>query len=79
MKKYELVGYLQHYTRTVAGLVVGSFGAAVAHVLEYFQRIVNQFVALIAMNVDNHSDAARVVLVLGIIQSISHFLVAFKL
>ena len=67
LKKYELVGYLQHYARAVAGLVVGTLSTAVAHVLEHLQRVVHEFVALASMDVDNHSYAARVVLVATVI------------
>ncbi len=69
LQENKLVRYLQHNARAVAGLVVGSFGATVAHVFKHAQGIVNQLMALVAMYVHHHADAASVVLIGGAVQS----------
>ena len=69
LQENELVRYLQHDARAVAGLVVGSFGTTVAHVLKHAQGIVNQLMALVAMYVHHHADTASVVLIGGVVQS----------
>ena len=64
--------YLQQDTGTIASFAVGTFGTTVAKILEDLQCVVNQFVAFVAMDIDDHANATRIVFVLGIIQSISH-------
>ena len=56
------MGYLQHDTGTVASLVA-RLGTTMLHVLQHLQGVVDQLMALPAMNVDNHSHAAGVMLV----------------
>ena len=53
---------LNHDAGTVARLVA-RLGTAVFHVLQHFQCIVHQLVALAAVDVYDHSYAARIVLV----------------
>ena len=72
LQENKLMRYLQHYSGSVACLVVGTLGTAVSHVLEHFQGVVNKFMALVSMYVDNHAHAACVMLVFRIIQSFSH-------
>ena len=62
LQEYELMGYLNHDTGTVARLVVGALGTAVLHVLQHPQRLIHQFVALAAMDICDHSHTAGVVL-----------------
>ena len=66
------MGNLEHDTCSVASLVVGTFSTAVSHVLKHLQRIVNQLVALVSVNVNHHTDSTCVVFIGGIIQSICH-------
>ena len=72
LQQNELVGNLQENARTVASLVVGTFGSAMPHVLEHLQCVVYQFVALVTVDVYHHAHTTRVVFVLGIIQSFIH-------
>jgi hypothetical protein len=53
--------YLKHDAGTVA--VLAHLSATVSHVLQYMEGVVHQFVTLVAMNVDNHSYSACIVLV----------------
>ena len=68
LKQDEFVRNLHHDTCTVARLVAG-FGTTMFHVLKHSQRIVHQLVTLATVNIDNHSNAAGVVLIRRIIQS----------
>ena len=63
LKKNKLVRNLEHDTGTVARLVVGTLSATMAHVLEYLQGIVYQLMALVAVDVNHHSYATRIVLI----------------
>ena len=67
LQQDKLVGYLQHDARTVA--VLSDFRPTVPHVLQHFQRIVYQFVALVAVYVHHHAHAAGIVLVSRLIES----------
>ena len=64
--------YLQKDAGTVAGLVVGALGPAVAHILEHLEGVVYQIMALVAMDIDNHAHATGVVLVVRVVQSFIH-------
>ena len=74
LKQYKLVGYLKHYTRTITCTTVCTLSTSVAHVFKHLQRIVNQVVAFVTVDVNHHADATRIVFVFGIIQSICHIL-----
>ena len=63
------MGYLNHYTGTVACLV-SRLGSSVLHVLQYLQCIVHQFMALSAVDIHNHTYTTRVMLILALIQSL---------
>ena len=60
--------YLQHDAGAVAGLIVGTLGAAVLHVLQHLEGGIYQFVRLVAVNVHYHAHAAGIVLVGGVVQ-----------
>ena len=77
LQQNKLVGYLQHDTRAIAGLVVCTLCTAVAHILEHFQRIVDQIMAFVAVDVNHHTYATGIVFVGCIIQSISHLLLSY--
>ena len=64
------MGYLEQYAGTVAGLVVSTFRPSVLHVFEHLQGSVHQFVALVAVNVDNHAHTTSVVLIVGAVESL---------
>ncbi len=63
LKKNKLMRNLEHDTGTVARLVVGSLSAAVAHVLKNLQGVVHQLMTLVAVDVNHHTYATRIVLV----------------
>ena len=63
LQENELMRYLQQNAGSVSCLIVGALSSAVAHVLKYFQCIVNQLVAFVAVNVHHHSDAASIMFV----------------
>ena len=69
LQENKLMRNLQEDTRTVTGLSVGSLCTSMAHVLKYFQRIVYQFMALVAVDINHHAHTTRIVFVLGTIQS----------
>ena len=56
------MGNLNHNTGTVASLVA-RLGATMFHVLKHLQRMIHQFMALTAVNVDYHTHTACIVLV----------------
>ena len=64
LQQNKFVGYLQHDTCTVARFVVSSFCSTVLHVFQHLQRGINQFVAFITMNIDNHAHTASIVLII---------------
>ena len=68
LQENKLVRNLQQDAGSVAGLVAG-LCSAVLHVLEHSQRIVDQSMALVAIDVYHHAHATCVVLVTFIIQS----------
>ena len=69
LQQDEFVGYLYHDAGAVAGLVVGSFRSTVLHVFKHPQGRIHQFVRFAAVQVDNHSHTAGIVLVRGVIES----------
>ena len=64
--------YLHHDAGTVAGLVA-RLSAAVLHVLQYTQRIVNQLVTLSSMYVHHHAYSTGIVLITALIKSTLFF------
>ena len=69
LQQDELMGNLQHDARAVARLVA-RLGSPVLHVLQHAQRLVHQLVALAALDVHHHAHAARIVLVVGLVESV---------
>ena len=72
LQQDKLVRNLEHDARSIARLVVSALGSAVAHILKHLQGIVHQFMALVAMYVDNHTHATGVVLIIRLVQSFIH-------
>ena len=72
LQQDEFVWYLQQDACTVARLAVGTLCTAVAQVLQHFQCVVDEIVALVAVDVHDHAHTTSVVLVGGIIQSFPH-------
>ncbi len=70
LKKNEFVWDLQHDARAVACFVVGAFCSAVLHVFKNLECGIHEFVVLCSVNVDNHTHAACVVLVVRIVKSL---------
>ena len=68
MEENKFVGDLQHDARAVAGLAVCTFGTAVFHIFQHLERAVYEFVAFVAMDIDNHAHAARVVFIVGAVE-----------
>ena len=71
LKKNKLVRYLKQDTSTVARLVT-SLCTTMLHILEHAQCVVYQVVAFVTVDVNHHAYATSVMLIRGIIQSISH-------
>ena len=67
LQEDKFVGYLQQNTCAVAGLVVGSFRTAVLHIFQHGQGVVDQLVTLVALQADQHSDTAGIVLISGVV------------
>ena len=61
--------YLEHYARSVAGFVVGSFRPAVSHILQYLKGGLHYLVAFASVNVHQHAYATGVVFVRWVVQS----------
>ena len=72
LKQDELVWYLQQDASAVACLAVGALCTTVAQVLENLQRVVDEIMALVAVDVHDHAHTTSVVLVGSIIQSFPH-------
>ena len=70
LQQNKFVGYLEHDARAVARLVVSTFSAAVAHVLQHGQGVLHQFMTFVAVDVQHHAHAASIVLVCGIVESV---------
>ncbi len=77
LEKDKLMGNLQQYAGTVAGLAVGTLGSAMTQVLKNLQGVVYKLVALSAMDVNYHSYATSVMLVGTVVQSICLHLLMF--
>ena len=63
LQQNKLVGNLKHDAGTVAGLVVGSFSSAVAHVFKHLQRRINQLVRFVSVDVNHHANTTGIVFV----------------
>ena len=61
LKQDEFVGNLDHDAGSVAGLSVGAFSAAVAHVLQDGQGVCNELVRLVSPDVYDHSYPTGIV------------------
>ena len=70
----EAVADLQHDAHAVAGLALGVLAGAVLKVLHDGQRVADGLVALAALDVHDGTDAAGVVLELGVIEAQRPFL-----
>ena len=55
---------------TGAITVLADFGTAVAHILKHTQGIVNQLMALVAVDVDHHANTTCVMLILALIETV---------
>src|SRR2546426_8028891 len=66
----ELVGDLQQDARAVAGVRLAAARAAVQEVDQHQQALADDRVGLAALDVDHEADAARVVLVGGVVQTL---------
>ena len=67
LQQNELVGYLQHNTRSVTCLVA-CLGTSVFHIFKHAQRLVNQFMALAAMYIHHHTHATCIMFILALVQ-----------
>lgn len=67
LQQNKLVRYLYHYAGSVAGLGVGAFGTSVDHVLKHLQSFFNKLMRFYALDIDEQSYAAGVVLVAAVI------------
>jgi hypothetical protein len=67
----ELVGQADEDARAVAAVGLAAAGAAVVHPLEHRQRVVDDLVRRLPFDVADEPDAARVVLVLGQVKTLS--------
>ena len=63
LQEYELVGNLQHDAGAVASLVVCTFCSTVAHVLQYLQGRIHQFVGFVSVDIDYHAYSACIMFV----------------
>ena len=77
LEKDKLMGDLQQYAGTVAGLAVSALGSTMPQVLKNLQSVVYKLVALSAMDVNYHSYATSVMLVGTVVQSICLHLLMF--
>ncbi len=71
LQEDKLMWNLQHDSSSIASLAVCSLGTSVSHVLQHLERVVNQFMAFVSMDVDHHAYTAGVVLVVGAVKSLS--------
>ena len=70
LQQYELVRDLEQNAGPVAGLVVGSFGAAVAHVFQHGKSGLDDVVALLSVNVYQHADPACIAFIGRVVKSL---------
>ena len=70
LQQYEFVRDLEQDPGSVAGLVVSSFGAAVAHVFQHGKSGFDDVVALLPVNVYQHADPACIAFIGRIVKSL---------
>ena len=66
LQQNKLMRYLHHYASTIPRLVA-RLGTAMLHVFEHTQGIVNQLVALSAVNVHHHAHTTRIMLIAALV------------
>ena len=59
--------YLDHDARSVA--IFADLGTTMPHVLQYMQCLINQFMALVAVYVYNHTHTTSIMLIVCLIES----------
>ena len=63
VQEYELVGYLNHYAGTVAGIGIPAFSTSVGHILEHRQTFLYDVMVFCSVDIDDKADAAGIVFV----------------
>ena len=66
----KLVRNLHQDAGAVAGQRIASAGAAMGQVVEHLEALLHDVVRALALDVDDEADAARVVLVRGIVETL---------
>ena len=61
------MGYLYHDTRTIT--VLTDFRSAMPHILQHTERIVHQFMTLVAVDVHYHANTTSIVLIRTLVKS----------
>ena len=62
------MGNLNHDACTIAG--IADFGTSMAHVLQYMEGFLYQFMALVAVDVDNHAYSTCIMLVVRLVEAL---------
>jgi hypothetical protein len=60
---------LDKNARTVAGLVVGTLGTAVLHILQHTETVFDNVVALCPVDINHESHPAGIVFVSGVVET----------
>lgn len=68
------MGNLKQDSRSVTRFSISPFSSAMTKVFEDLQGVVNEFVAFVSVDIHYHTHPTSVVLMGGIVQSISHLL-----
>ena len=68
LQQDKLVWNLQHDAGTIA--ILAYFGSTVAHVFQHPQCVVNNLVTSVSVQIHNHANATRIVLILVLIKPI---------
>ena len=66
----ERVGHLQQDAGAIAGIGFAAAGAAVVEVLQYLDRLLEDPVRLVALDVDDETDSASIVFVARIVEAL---------
>jgi len=66
----EGVRHLNQHARAVAGVHLGTAGAAMIEVLQYLQRLLEDAVRGVALDVDDETNATGIVLEPGVVQAL---------
>ena len=69
LKENEFMRNLKQYACSITSLVA-CLSTAMLHILQHFESVIHQFMALVAMNVYNHSNATCIVFVLRVVKSL---------